>query len=367
MKRFILGILIIGALAGCGKEKDKYPLDLPLRPVVYEQVISTDNVIERSYSGIVKSEALSKLSFRVSGTMIDKYVDIGDSVKKGQILAKLDNTEYLVKYQQALADLHKGQALLADSKANYERSKVLYLENSISKAQFQSALANYESGVSSVVALEKQVQYSKIQLGYTKLLAPADGTIGSVETEVNQVVSPQNVIFTLNTTGKEYVEFNVSESVVSLLKIGEPVTIAIDSIKGEPIKGEIRNISTVSSGFGNTYPVKAELISSPVGLRAGMTAEVSLDVNLHQTKKKIIVIPLNAVQKDFTGNQFIFVIKDIKNQEGIAEKRIIKTGAVTNTGIEVLEGLNPGEYIVSMGAGRLQSGEKVGVPLKGEN
>ncbi|MGL4307282.1 MAG: efflux RND transporter periplasmic adaptor subunit [Cetobacterium sp.] len=367
MKRFILGILIVAALAGCGKKKDEYAYDLKLRPVVYEQVQEKSNIVERDYSGIVKSEALSNLSFRVSGTMIKKFVDIGDSIKKGEILAQLDNTEYQVKYQQSLADLHKGEALLADAKANYERSKTLYLENSISKAQFQSSLANYESSLSSVVALRKGVEYANIQLGYTNLIAPADGTIGSVETEVNQVVSPQNTIFTLNTTGQQSVEFTVSESIVPLLNLGEPVKLRIDSLGGIEVPGKITNIGTVSSGFGNTYPVKAEIESTNPQIRAGMTATVKLNVGLNKNSDKVMVIPLSSILKDFDGKEYVYIIKDIKDEAGVVEKKLVKTGQVSNLGIEIIDGLKPGEFIVSRGAGRLQEGEKVGVPSKGDN
>lgn len=367
MRELVLSILIVATLSGCGGKSDKYEFDLPLRPVSYEIVKETNNIVQRGYSGAIKSEALSNLSFRVSGTMVERNVDIGDSIKAGEVLATIDPTEYEVKFQQSVANLERGKAILADAKANYERNQILYLENSISKAQYQSSLANYESSLSNVRALESQVEYAHIQLSYTKLIAPTDGTIGSVKTEINQSVTPQTVIFTLNSAGAQYVEFNVSESTIPLLSIGQDVSIVIESLNGLKLNGKIKNIGTVSAGFGNTYPIKVE-ISDPNGeMRVGMNATVYLNIKVGQLQDKIVVVPLESISKDPDGKTYVYIIKDIKDGTGIVEKRYVTTGIVSNLGMEILSGLNQGDYIVTMGVSRLQSGEKVGVPSKGEN
>lgn len=363
MKKVILFILILASLVGCGKKQEE---EKPIRPITYQKVHETTNVVKRGYAGTVKSEALSNLSFRVSGTMIRRNVDIGDKVKEGEILAAIDPIEYEIKYQQAIADLQKGKAVLADAKANFERNEILYLENSVSKAQYQSSLANYQSSVSTVDALTKQVEYSKVQLGYTKLVAPMDGTIGSIKTEVNQSVTPQSVVFTLNSAGDQYIEFNVSETIIPLLSIGEKVQIVVESLNNLKLEGEIRNIGTVGNSFGNTYPIKVTIKDPNQELRVGMTTNVYVDIELGgNTKENMIVVPIATVMKDSEGRPYVYVVTDIENGVGISKRKYIELGIASNLGMEVKSGLDVGDYLITMGMNRLQDGEKVRVSTKG--
>ncbi|MGL5623973.1 efflux RND transporter periplasmic adaptor subunit, partial [Cetobacterium sp.] len=151
--KFLIFLLTLSFLA-CGK-KESNNKNENVKPVVYEIVGSKENSVKRTYSGTIKSEALSNLSFRVSGTINKRIADLGDTVKKGEILATLDNTEYMLNYEKALADLAKGQASFAETEANYKRSQILYLENSISKASYDSAIAQYKSAFSTVNALKE--------------------------------------------------------------------------------------------------------------------------------------------------------------------------------------------------------------------
>ncbi|MGL5190379.1 MAG: efflux RND transporter periplasmic adaptor subunit, partial [Cetobacterium sp.] len=219
MKNKFLAATILILLLACGKDKTKENTG-DIKSVVYEKVEKKEYDVKRTYSGTVNTEALSNLSFRVSGTINNRIAQLGDTVKQGQILATLDPIEYQLNYQQAVSNLDKGNANLAESTANFKRSEALYLENSISKASYDSATANYKSAISSVKALEDAVNLAKVNLSYTMLTAPSDGTIGQVKSEVNQNVSSNTVVFVLNTFGERYVEFNVSQSVVGDLQLG---------------------------------------------------------------------------------------------------------------------------------------------------
>lgn len=244
-KHILMTLILVLIISACGKKKQEYKYDMAVRPVVYKIAKKTDESIPKNYVGVIKSQALSNLSFRVSGTIEKRMAQLGDHVKKGDILAVLDPTEYKVNYQKALAELEKGKAGYTEARSSYERAQALYLENSISKASYDNAIASYKSAAATMNALKNSVDLAKIQLGYTELKAPAEGTIGEVKSEVNQSVSPQTPVFTLNTSGDKTVEFNVSESAIPTLKEGEKVLVTIDFIPGALITGKITNIGTI--------------------------------------------------------------------------------------------------------------------------
>ena len=359
MKNKFLVVTLLLVLLACGKEKSNSTEEV--KSVVYEKVEKKEYSVKRAYSGTVNTEALSNLSFRVSGTINNRIAQLGDTVKTGQILATLDPIEYQLNYQQALSNLDKGSANLAESTANFKRSEALYLENSISKASYDSATANYKSAISSVKALEDAVNLAKVNLSYTMLTAPSDGTIGQVKSEVNQNVSPNTVVFVLNTFGERYVEFNVSQSVVGDLKLGEEVQIEITSLNNLKIKGTITNIGTLSVGYGGTYPVKAKIVDPLDTVKVGMTAKVIVTTD---NTNKVIAVPLTSILTAPNGDKYVYIVTNLENNIGIVKKQIVTLGATTEVGTEIVTGLNNGDYVVTKGSSVLLEDQKVSL-LKG--
>lgn len=364
MKNKFLIILLTLSILACGKkENDKK--NQSLKPVTYEIIDSKENVVKRTYSGTIKSEALSNLSFRVSGTINKRIADLGDTVKKGEILATLDNTEYILNYEKALADLAKGEASFAEAESNYKRAQILYLENSISKASYDSAIAQYKSAFSNVSALKEGLKLAKLKLSYTQLKAPENGTIGQVKSEINQIVSSQTTIFVLNIDGERSVEFNVSQSVIGSLKQGQPVEIVISSLDNKTLSGIITNIGTLSIGYGNTYPIKAKIIDSNSNdVKVGMVANISL--NTQENDNPIISLPLSSIITGPGNEKYVYVVKNIVNDTGITKKQKIKIStSPTSTGVIVLSGLSNGDYVITKGSTQVIENQKVSL-IKGE-
>lgn len=361
MKNKILIIMLLLLILSCGKDDNKNEAG-EVKSVVYEKVEKKEYSIKRTYSGTVNTEALSNLSFRVSGTINNRIAQLGDVVKQGQILATLDPIEYQLNYQQAVSNLDKGNANLVESTANFKRSEALYLENSISKASYDSATASYKSAISSVKALDDAVNLAKVNLSYTMLTAPSDGTIGQVKSEVNQNVSSSTVVFVLNTFGERYVEFNVSQSVVGDLTLGEEVQIEITSLNNLTIKGTITNIGTLSIGYGGTYPVKAKIEDPLDTVKVGMTAKVIVTTS---NTTPVIAVPLTAILTAPDGEKYVYVVTNLENNIGVVKKQMVKLGTTTTEdGAEIVSGLSNGEYVVTKGSSVLLDNQKVSL-LKG--
>ncbi|MGL4866713.1 MAG: efflux RND transporter periplasmic adaptor subunit [Cetobacterium sp.] len=363
MKNKIFIAISLLLLLSCGKEK--LPEEaLEIKPVVYEVVESKENSVIRTYSGTISSEALSNLSFRVSGTIDKRIAQLGDSVKKGQILATLDPAEYNLNYEKSLSDLAKGNAVFAEAEANFKRSEALYLENSISKASYDSAIAQYKSALSSVKALKDASNLSKLKVDYTYLKAPQDGTIGQVKSEVNQVVSPETVVFVLSSDGDRNVEFNVSQSVIGSLSAGQPVDILITSLNNKKVKGVITNIGTLSVGYGSTYPVKAKITEIAPEVKVGMIANIIIDTI--EGNEPIISLPLSSIVTGADNQKYVYVVKNIENNIGVAQKQKIEiSSSPASDGIIILNGLSKGDVVITKGSNAVKENQKVSL-IKGE-
>ncbi|MGL4999654.1 MAG: efflux RND transporter periplasmic adaptor subunit [Fusobacteriaceae bacterium] len=363
MKNKFLIIASLLLILSCGKKEVENTAP-EIKPVVFEVVKSKENSVIRTYSGTIKSEALSNLSFRVSGTISNRIAQLGDTVKKGQILATIDPIEYKLNLEKSLADSAKGNAAAAEASANFKRSEALYLENSISKASYDSAIAQYKSAASNLKALEEANNLSRLKLDYTFLKAPQSGTIGQVKSEVNQVVSPETVVFVLSSDGDTSVEFNVSQSVIGSLSQGQSVDISITSLNNKKVKGIITNIGTLSVGFGSTYPVKARITELSPDVKVGMIANVIIDTV--EGIEPIISVPISSIVTGSDNEKYVYIIKDIESNVGTAQKQKVEISeSPSSNGVIILSGLKDGDSIITKGSNIVKENQKVSL-IKGE-
>lgn len=362
MKKQILGIIAIMALVGCGKEKEILPTDLDIRPVTYVKVLNTNPETMREFSGTIIPSVISKLSFRVSGTVVERNVNLGSQVEVGDILAVLDDSDYKIKYEEILANYKAVESNVLNSQSIFNRDKELFLENSISKAQYDQSRANYMAGRSQLQAAEQNLDYAKSQLEYTKLVSPGNGTIAQVEVQINETVNGGTPVVTLSESGDMQVLFNVSDVIINRLYEGQEVEL--DIINSDIVlNAEISNIGVVSNSYGNTYPVKAKILTSDPQLKPGMTATVK--VNFQNEDAGKIYLPINAVQLDKESKHYVMIVEKIDNEIGSAKKKIVEIGNVTNNGLEIKSGILEGDYVITSGAAILVEGQSVKLGVEG--
>ena len=362
MKKYIVVLLMAAALLGCGR-REEVAEEPNLRPVKYLVTKKTASDIARDFSGTIKAETESKLSFRVPGTIERKYVSLGEEVRKGQVLAEVDRIDYEVTYQESIANLEQTKASLVRAKADFDRYQKLYFNDNVSKAEYDSALAQFKSTKAQVEAAEKQVEYDRLQLSYTKLVAPAKGTVAEELSEENETISAGTPVFMLSLEGDLEVEFFVPESLIGQIKAGVEIVVVADVADRQELRAEVTKVGTVSTGFGRTFPVKARLIDPSDEIKSGMTAQVKL--NFKFADEDVIILPLQSVVTDSLGNTYVYKLEDVRGNEGTVKRVDVKTGKVTNRGIEVTEGLESGELVITAGMSKITEGQKVEVPLKG--
>lgn len=354
----LLTLTLAASLAGCGGEP---PAAEPkLRPVRTILVETTSAGLTRTLAGVARAGVESRLSFRVSGTAQSVNVSLGDRVRRGQVLARLDPTDYELMLEEAEAGLAQAQAGLRRTEADYERVRALYENNNASKGELDAARAGAESAQAQVEAGEKRLQQARQQVGYTVLRAPSDGAIAAVDLEVNENVQSGKQVCLLTAGAELEIEVAVPEVLIAQVAVGQPVNVRFDALPGRRMAAAITEVGIAVTGSTSTFQVTAAIAEAQPAIRSGMAAEVTFTFDEERADR--IVVPGVAIGEDRDG-RFVFILERDDDGTGQVRRRAVTVGRPQSglDGIEVVAGLAVGDEVVTAGVRRLTDGMAVRV------
>jgi len=269
----MLGLLCIAlALTACKEKTEIIEVVRPIKTITVSEQASEQI---RKFAGTVAAVDSSGLSFQVAGQVESVEVDIGDHVKKDQVLAVLDPEPYQLDVDAAQAELVKARANVTNTKAEYDRQKRVFEQGAGAKSDLDAAEYNYKAARSAVNVQIARLDLSKRNLRKTKLLSPYDGTIAWRSVNPNEEVKIGQKVFEINAKGTMEVQLAVPESTIDQIHIDDPATIAFPTLPGESAKGRISYIGSAAVK-ANAFPVKVLLIDPDVKVKPGMTAEANL-------------------------------------------------------------------------------------------
>ena len=347
-------ILAVSALSACAEEA---VVETVLRPVRFEVVDLSGVSQTRTLAGVVRSGVESRLSFRVAGPIEWLGIAVGDSVVRGQTLARLDPIDYELRVEEARAALAQAEANRRKAVADRERVRALYENNNASKSELDAARAADESAQAQVDARTKQLEQARQQVGYTSLKAPSDGAIASVTAEVNENVnSGQEICLLISGTDAE-VATAVPEVMIGAIEVGQVIEVDLDALPGDTFRAEVAEVGVAVTGAATTFVVTARFLDWDQRIRAGMAADLTFELTAGDGGSQMIV-PWVAVGEDAEG-RFVFVLDGEPGGEGTVHRRSVEVGRPHETGIEILGGLEEGELIVTAGVRRLTDGDRV--------
>lgn len=295
--------------------------------------------------GNVTTKNLLVITPEYSGILTNVYVKEGQKVKKGQLLAKIDDGGL----SQQLAQL-KIQADLA--RTTFERQKRLWDQNIGSEIQYLQAKSNYEAQQKAVSQLQQQVAKTSVK-------APFSGTIDDVITEQGSVVAAgQSQLMRIVNLDDMYIETDVPESYVTDVTKGKEVVVEIP-VLNKTITTEVRQAGDFINPANRTFKIEVPLSNKDKDIKPNLTAKLKINDYTNQTA---LLVPQSIISENAEGEQYLYTIKDKnKNGEGIATKVIIKTGKTQGDVIEVLEGIKNGTEIIKEGARSVKDGQTVKV------
>jgi len=344
--------LFLSLLMGCSHPDQK--ANLPPRPVKVFRVGTTDLGSVTPYAGEVRARFETTLSFRVTGKILARPVEIGDRVRKGQLLARLDNSDFELAVQTLKAQLKSAVADRDFTKDDLTRYRELLDQKVISNPDFDRHQTAYTNAQERVAALEAQLKQTINQLDYTELSADREGVITALEVEKGQVVAAGQSVVKLAQLDEKEIHFDVPEQRIAAIKNHQIVTVTLLSDNEHQFNAKIREISASADPASRTYRAKATLLDGQQAAHLGMTATVWLTSD----KAERIAVPLSAV---FTSQvqpqqQQVWVIDEATSTVKAVP---VQLGAALPDELVSIEGLQPGQLIVSAGVQRLKEGQTV--------
>ncbi len=348
--RWVPALLVVLGLHGCSKAIET-TTEAVVRPVKLFQVSDQHPGHIRQFPAVVEPTENARLTFRVSGKLIEFTVRPGQEVKKGQILARLDATDFKLKLDQA-------QARYQLAKAQYDRAASLIAQKLVPQASFDEAKAQLQ-------VAEADLKTSQTNLTYTELMAPFSGTVSRSLVDNHENVAAQQAILELQLRDMVDVVIQVPEDVIATVKkdVRYQPDVVFDSYPSLRYQATIKEWDTRADIATNSFKVVFSM-PTPVefNVLSGMTANVIADLSqLTTLAQTALLVPATAVfaaadQPVASSDRFVWVYLSEAQQ---VERRAVKTGRLTAQGIEILSGLQSGEQVVTAGTQQLQQGQKV--------
>lgn len=355
-----LSLAVAGAilltLAGCGRGRpgaDKPDATAAAAEVKPALTVTTTAVraapVKRSVlaSGAVFAWQEATIGPEVGGYRVSALrVDVGDTVKRGQVLVQLADDMVQAEVGSRRAALRAAEARAANSAAAWRRGQAMASSGALSQANLDALQADQLSTAAAVETARADLAMAELRLRYTQVTAPDDGTITSRTVSVGQIAQAGGEMLRLLRLGRVEWRAEVPEAQLGQLRAGQPVRIT--TADGQTVQGKVRTVAPTVQTGNRTALVYADLAGSQA--RPGMFARGEIETGISNAT----LAPVAAlVVQD--GYSYLFVLGD----KDLVERRLVHTGVVYGADVEVLDGVKAGERVVVKGAGFLKDGDKV--------
>jgi RND family efflux transporter MFP subunit len=345
-------LAVMGLLTGCGKPA---PAEEPVRAVRTVTAQAGNTLAEHEYAAEIRARVESRLGFRVGGKMVKRLVNLGDTVRAGQLLAQVDATDYQLGQEAAQANLNAANAALALSETEYRRYKELRDQGFISGLELERREASLKSARAQAEQAKSQVGVQRNQAGYAQLVADVSGVVTGIDAEPGAVLAAGTPVLRLAQDGPRDAVFSVPEDRIAGLRalLNKPGALKLrlwGATDGATTPATVREVSASADPATRTFLVKADVGTAAV--RLGQTASVLID---GPSSAGVIKLPLNAVFEQ-GGKATVWVVD--KGTTTVKPQAIAVGGAEGNQ-VLVAAGLNPGQVVVTAGVHVLTPGQKV--------
>jgi len=345
-------ILVAGAvliLMACAREEAATP---PPRGVIAFEIRAESKGGGLLYSGEVRPRVESVIGFRIAGKMVERKVSVGDTVRAGQLLARLDRTDPALAAQAAGNQKAAAEAEFELARADLKRFESLRAQNFVSQAALDARVSALKSAENRLAAAQAQASAAGNQANYADLFADAEGVVSAVLAEPGQVLSAGSPVLRIARLGQQEkdVVISVPENGMRDIRTGMEVSVSLWADDARHYRGRVREISPQADPVTRTFAAKVALLDADEDVRLGMTATVALS----GLAQNILQVPSPAiVQQD--GKPAVWVLA----ADGTASLRPVAVAAYREDGVILSGGVKPGEKIVAAGGHKLLPGERL--------
>ena len=334
------------------------------RPVKVMEVTAADSREVRSFPGVVKAVRDIDLAFRVGGPLVSYDINVGQQVKKGDVIARIDPRDFDLRVRKLTADLKAARARLADAEKNFERQKNLLVESAASQSQYDKTKLLMETTRAGIESLMTDLAGAKNALADTRLTAPFDGVINRKYTENHETVAPGIPVISLLDVSAIEVSTAVPEDIVIQKSGFSEVYCSLDAYPDRKLDATLKEIGRQTDSANQSYPMRVTLdVPENMSIDPGMAAMVYLVMRNGGMADDGFYLPTAAVFADTDGGSCVWRIDPLSLQ---TKKVRVKTGELKGDRILVVSGLAPGDRLITAGARFLMEGQKIRILNKKE-
>jgi RND family efflux transporter MFP subunit len=338
----LLGLSLTG-LAACGpsdeKKADSQP---PAIPVLVSPVTAAPGASDVGVYGIVRSDKEAMLSFKIAGLLKTLNVDTGDHVKKGDVLARLDQRE--IDAQAARAE-----AAAAKAKRDLARIEPLLKNGFISQQKIDDARSARDIAMADL----RQIAFNR---SLATITAPSDGVVLARHVDKNEIVAAGAAILTVSQGGQGFIfKAALSDRGLARLKIGDKAQVTLDAFKSKPVKGHVRRLSAMSDAQTGTFGVEIALDETPAGVESGFIGKARITPS-GAPDSEILAIPASAILEGHGATATVYVVDETTMSAKLAR---VTLDGLQDDKVLVTKGLKLGQKVVSAGAPYLREGAPV--------
>lgn len=344
----ILVAIMVIALPGCSGNNDQFKVKTSVAKTAQLESIF-------AITGALIPVQAADLSAPFTSKVLEILVASGDTVKQGQVIARLDDTQLNAQLQQSTSSYQQMKRNQAQAKINLDsalttlnRTKYLYGEGAAAKVQvdadqkaYDLAKNQYDSGAS-VSAAKASVDSINVQIANASIKSPFDGIVLNENIGVGETASMGSTLFSVGDMSILKLKGTVSQEALPYIKNGDPVELFIDIYPDKTFIGKIDSIGAMSVSTGSYFPVEISLINADK-LVSGLSAHADIKV----TGEKHVIVPRSSIVEN-KGESYLFVIVD-----GIATKKTVITGLRNDSEIEIIKGLSGTETVAITNANNL--------------
>lgn len=351
-RRAISGFALAALAAGCGQKPAAPPPAGGAISVQVQPVKATTIPDATEYLSVLKSRHSANINPQVEGQIVRIFVKSGDRVKAGQALLQIDplKQEATVSSQEAARAAQEANVALA--RISFERSKKLFEAGVIAKAEFDSAESNYEASVAQLKALEEQVKSQRAELKYYSVAAPMDGIVGDIPVRMGDRVAVTTLLTTVDEPGalEAYIYVPVDRS--RSLRLGLPVKLL------DPT-GTLLAATTITFLSPQVDPETQTVLAKAAAPNSQSRLRVSQQVRAQVTwgQRAGATIPFLSLNR--INGQFFAFVSTNEGKGTVARQKLIKIGDNVGNDVEVLDGIKPGDHLITSGTQFLQDGMPV--------
>lgn len=341
-------MVCLGLLAACRSETTPEAPLTRVNAVTAEIVDFTPSI---TLTGVIEARIKTDLSFRINGKISERIANVGDHVKTGQVLAKLDPNEQQEEVVSAKASVASADALVRQTTAAFERQKELLGRGNTTRRDYDQAEADMRSAEAQLKQAQSDLKLAEDQLSYTELRSEADGIITAQHAEVGQVVAQAQAIFTLARDGARDAVFNVHEWAMNNAVTDKDLAISLVSDPSVKTVGDVREIAPAFNTDTETVRVKVSLRQTPDAMSLGSLVNGTAPMRTYT----VVLLPWGSLF-EIAGKPAVWVIDPRSTTVSL---KPITLSRYTKNSLVVGEGLQAGEVVVSAGVQLLRPGQKV--------